>query len=137
MNRPEAIGALNRARSARLATIRPDGHPHIVPVTFAVVDQQVVTMVDHKPKTTSHLQRLANIEQNPGVSILVDHYEENWEALWWVRVDGMADLHDEGDFWEASKRALVAKYPQYRDRQPEGAAIVMTMDRVVWWSSTR
>ena len=136
MNRREAFDALSTARSARLATISPDGWPQVVPVTFAIVDEQVVTMVDHKPKTTSRLQRLANIEQNPRASILADHYEENWDALWWVRVDGQAELHDGDDVWEASRQALASKYPQYRGRHPEGAAIVMTMDRLVWWSST-
>ena len=93
-------------------------------------------MVDHKPKTTTRLQRLANIEQNSQVSLLADHYEEDWDALWWVRVDGQAELHEEGHIWETARRALAGKYEQYRERPPEGAAIIMTMNRVVWWSST-
>lgn len=136
MNRPEAIDALATARIARLATITPAGRPHIVPVTFAFAEDQLVTMVDHKPKTTTRLQRLANIDHNPQVSLLADHYEEDWDKLWWVRVDGHAESHDEGGAWEASGRALGEKYDQYRERRPEGTAIVISIDRVTWWSST-
>lgn len=136
MNRPEAIQALAAARSARLATTTPEGHPHIVPVTFAFVDDQIVSMVDHKPKTTRHLQRLANIEHDPRVSLLADHYSEDWDELWWVRIDGHAELHYENEPWAASRDALAQKYDQYRVRRPEGKAIVISIDRVTWWSST-
>ena len=136
MNRPEAIAALSRARIAHLATVTPDGHPHVVPVTFAFVEDLLVTMVDHKPKTTTRLQRLANVRHDPRVSLLADHYEEDWEDLWWVRVDGRAELHEGDDVWKTSRHALAEKYDQYRDRRPEGTAIVMTVDRVTWWAST-
>ena len=79
-------------RVARLATMSPDSRPHLVPVVFAVVGDTVWTAVDAKPKSTRSLRRLANIEANPRVSLLVDHYEEDWSALWWVRVDGKARL---------------------------------------------
>lgn len=136
MNRPEALEALEAARSAHLATITPEGRPHIVPVTFAVIDERVVTMIDHKPKSTTRLQRLANIQHNPQVSLLTDHYEEDWDELWWVRVDAQAQLHEEGDVWEESRHSLAGKYDQYRVRRPDGPAIVMTIDRITWWAST-
>jgi len=79
------------ARVARLATVRPDGAPHLVPVTFALLDDdRVVTAVDAKPKTTQHLQRLVNISAEPRVGLLVDHYDDDWQQLWWVRLDGTA-----------------------------------------------
>ncbi|GAA3437308.1 hypothetical protein GCM10018954_069220 [Kutzneria kofuensis] len=74
-----------RARVARLATAGADGRPHLVPVTFAVHDDTVVIAVDHKPKTTTNLRRLRNIRENGQVSLLVDHYDEDWRQLWWVR----------------------------------------------------
>jgi PPOX class probable F420-dependent enzyme len=87
---------------ARLATVTPGGRPHLVPVVFALVtdpqgaedaedaEDVVYTAVDAKPKTTRRLRRLANIEGNPEVSLLVDHYADDWTRLWWVRVDGVA-----------------------------------------------
>jgi PPOX class probable F420-dependent enzyme len=136
VNRREAIAALSQARMAHLATVTPEGHPHIVPVTFAFVGNRVVTMVDHKPKTTTRLQRLANVQHHPRASLLTDHYEEDWEHLWWVRVDGQAELHEDDEIWNKSRQELAAKYDQYRERPPEGAAIAITMDRVTWWEST-
>ena len=79
------------ARVARLVSVRPDGAPHVVPVPYALLDDdRVVTVVDAKPKTTQHLQRLANVEAEPRVALLVDHYDEDWQQLWWVRLDGVA-----------------------------------------------
>lgn len=121
---------------ARLATITPEGRPHLVPVTFALTEGVLVTMIDHKPKTMSRLQRLVNIEHDPRASVLADHYAEDWESLWWVRVDGRASLGTEGARWEAARKALVGKYRQYRHRPPGGTAIFVSVDRVTWWAST-
>jgi PPOX class probable F420-dependent enzyme len=136
MDRAEAFAMLGESRVGRLATIRPDGSPHIVPVTFALVDQTVVTMVDHKPKTTTRLQRLANIEAEPRVALLVDEWSEDWQRLRWARFDGKAEVHDRGDLWESARAALVAKYDQYRDQPPGGPAIVITIDDVTGWASS-
>jgi len=136
MDRDEALTRLAGARVARLATVRPDGRPHVIPVTFAVVGGNVVTSVDHKPKTTRDLQRLANIEANGFGSVLADHYDEDWEWLWWVRVDGRASIHDEGEVYVGGIEALVEKYPQYRERRPDGPLITISQDRVISWEST-
>jgi PPOX class probable F420-dependent enzyme len=108
------------ARVARLASVTPGGAPHIVPVTFALVGDVVWTAVDDKPKSTRRLQRLANIAAHPAVSLLVDHYADDWSALWWVRADGSASVTDVGDGDEAraALTALVAKYPQYAEPPP-------------------
>ena len=137
MDRFEALARLTGAQVAHLATVRPDGRPHLIPITFAVVAANIVTAVDHKPKTTQDLQRLKNIEINPSVSVLVDHYDENWERLWWVRVDGPADVHHRGGIYEQGIAALVDKYPQYRARRPDGPLIAISQDRVVRWESKR
>lgn len=115
------------ARVARLATTG-ENRPHLVPIVFAVdPDGDIVyTCVDHKPKRTRALRRLANIAANPAVSILVDHYADDWDALWWVRVDGVAEVVDATS--TAGARGidvLAGKYPQYRDRRPDGSVIVV------------
>lgn len=108
------------ARVARLASVTPGGAPHIVPVTFALVGDVVWTAVDDKPKSTRRLQRLVNIAARPAVSLLVDHYDDDWSALWWVRADGAASITDVGGSPEAhaALAALAIKYPQYADRVP-------------------
>ncbi len=92
MNTVEAMDAeemrrrIDAVQVARLATVGSDGRPHIVPITFALDDDTIYFAVDFKPKKIANLQRLRNIESNPSVSVLVDHYEDDWTKLWWVRV---------------------------------------------------
>src|SRR3954463_5532223 len=82
------------ARVARLATVAGDGQPHLVPVVFAVEEDTVVMAVDAKPKRHRDLKRLRNIGDDPRVSLLVDRYDDDWDALWWVRADGTATVTD-------------------------------------------
>jgi PPOX class probable F420-dependent enzyme len=134
---PEAIERVESSRIARLASTRPDGHPHIVPITFASIGESLVTMIDHKPKTTHNLQRLRNIESSPHVSVIVDEWSEDWERLWWVRLDGSAFIHQDDDVWREARMALVTKYRQYQEHPPVGPAILITIDRVTSWEGTR
>lgn len=124
------------APAGHLATITPDGRPHVVVITFALIDGFVVTAIDHKPKKTQRLQRLVNIAANPTTSFLVDHYDDDWTRLWWVRVDGPASIHEFGEIREVGVAALVAKYPQYRERPPGGPVIALALDRLSYWEST-
>ena len=131
---------------ARLATVTPAGHPHIVPVTF-VLDSRpgqgdwVYTAVDHKPKSTARLQRLRNIQAHPRVALLADHYADDWTRLWWVRADGAATVLDEatvlGSAAEAAGplRLLAARYPQYATRPPAGPVIAVRVDRWTGWAA--
>jgi PPOX class probable F420-dependent enzyme len=117
------------ARVGRLATVSAEGRPHIVPVTFAMLGEDIVTAVDAKPKTTRALRRLDNVRATGRASLLVDHYEEDWARLWWVRVDCAAKVIDS----EAAIDALVAKYQQYRAARPAGPAIVLRPDSWRSW----
>lgn len=122
------------ARVARLATVRPDGGPHIVPITFALEANTLVTVLDHKPKTTANLQRLRNIEAHPAASVIVDHYDDDWTQLWWVRADGSARIVREGPDYDAAVILLAAKYAPYRDVPPTGPVIIVSIDRWRSWS---
>jgi PPOX class probable F420-dependent enzyme len=117
---------------ARLGTVAPDGTPHLVPVVFALRDEVVYTAVDAKPKTTQRLRRLANIERHPQVSLLVDHYADDWTQLWWVRIDGIAAIHHDGNALHAGHDLLRAKYAQYQSVPLNGPVIAVAIQR---WSS--
>jgi PPOX class probable F420-dependent enzyme len=118
---------------ARLATVSPAGEPHLVPVVFAVVGSTVVTAVDHKPKSTTRLRRLANIASSPAVCLLVDEYDEDWAQLWWARADGAARVvaSAPGELVEA----LLARYPQYAEHRPAGPFILVDVRRWSGWSA--
>jgi PPOX class probable F420-dependent enzyme len=127
---------LAAARVGRLATVRPDGRPHVVVCCFAVEGDQVWTAIDAKPKSGAPLQRLENVRANPQVSLLVDHYEEDWNRLWWVRVDGTAAVLEIGDEEERAIAALTARYPQYAEARPPGPVIAIAIERITGWSAS-
>ena len=121
---------------ARLATVGADGRPHIVPICFALDEQTLYFAVDSKPKQTTNLKRLRNIAANPAVSVLVDHYEDDWDKLWWVRLDGVARVvADDGEVKKAL-RLLAARYSQYRATTPAGPVVAVAIAGMTGWSAT-
>jgi PPOX class probable F420-dependent enzyme len=120
---------LAAARVGRLATVTADGRPHVVPVCFALAGGRIYTAVDAKPKSSRALKRLDNVRATGRASLLVDHYEEDWSRLWWVRVDGPAEVVDAG----AALGALTAKYPQYGEAPPDGPAGAIAPERWRSW----
>jgi PPOX class probable F420-dependent enzyme len=133
MDETEARRRFAEARVARLGTVRDSGDPHLVPFVFALRDDAIYSLVDEKPKRSRHLQRLANIVAHPRVTALVDQYEESWDRLWWVRVDGLARVMEEGPERDRALELLAAKYRQYRDEPPTGPAVIIDIDRWRSW----
>ncbi|CAN5828081.1 TIGR03668 family PPOX class F420-dependent oxidoreductase [soil metagenome] len=126
--------ALHQARVARLATVGLDAEVRLVPICFAVVDGWLGSAVDHKPKRTGQLRRLVDMEATGTATVLVDHYDDDWSRLWWVRIRGRAVVHRERDEAALSVlAALTAKYSQYRERLPAGAVYRIAMDEVQSW----
>ena len=118
---------------ARLATVRADGAPHLVPIVFALLsDDVIVSAVDGKPKRSRALRRLANIAAEPRVSVLADHYEQDWSRLWWVRADGVARVRPA---YPEGLAALVERYPQYRQAPPAGPFVEITVARWSAWAA--
>jgi PPOX class probable F420-dependent enzyme len=118
---------VRHARVAILGTINEDGTPHLVPITFALEGDVIYSAIDHKPKTTTRLKRLANIERDPRVTLLVQYYADDWSLLWWVRMEGSARLADEG------VDVLLAKYPQYEERPPRGPFVAIAVSSWTGW----
>jgi PPOX class probable F420-dependent enzyme len=134
----EARGLFASARVARLATVDADGRPHLVPITFALHGDDIVTAVDHKPKRTTRLRRLVNIEANPRVSVLADQYEDDWSRLWWARADGTARIVEPGaSEHERAVSRLAARYPQYEEQRPSDSVILVSVSRWSGWRAAR
>ena len=136
MDAEEARSLFASVPVVRLATRDASGQPHLVPITFALDGDAIVTAVDHKPKRTARLHRLANVATDPRVTVLADHYEDDWSKLWWVRADGTArviepDASDHGD----AVAPLAERYEQYRGRPPEGPAIAISVTTWTGWRS--
>ena len=127
---------VQNARSATLGTVDEEGRPHLVPIVFVCSDGFLYTAVDRKPKSTHRLKRLRNIESHPQVSVLVDHYHDDWTRLWWVRIDGTARVIESGHTFAEAIRLLVAKYQHYATQPPPGPVIEIRVERMRAWSAS-
>ena len=121
---------------ARLATTDPDGRPHLVPIVFAVEGDTLYSAVDRKPKRSTTLRRIENARARPEVTVLVDHYEDDWRQLWWIRLRGRARVLDDGGEWAHALELLAEKYPQYRDEPPEGPVLAVDIAEARAWSAS-
>ena len=128
------MSAAASARVARLATVGADGNPHVVPICFALDGDTLYTAVDAKPKSTRALRRLANIRANPRVEVVIDHYEDDWTRLWWVRLAGRARVVESDP---RGLELLRAKYPQYRDDPPAGPFVVVEIEGRTGWQAAQ
>jgi PPOX class probable F420-dependent enzyme len=140
MDAGEARARFAEARVARLATADVDGRPHLVPIVFALLADDLYSAIDLKPKAhvgpAARLRRLDNIRANPAVSVLVDEYTEDWRQLWWARADGTARVIAPTEV-EAARAiaALSDRYPQYRDAPPPGPVLAIAVDRWSGWAA--
>ncbi len=132
-------------RVARLATVSPAGRPHLVPFTFVLGSRdgkaasgpgdRIYSAVDAKPKSSTDLRRLRNIRASPRVAVLADHYEDDWDGLWWVRADGRAAILDDPAAMAPALALLAGRYPQYREHPPAGPVISIHVDRWTGWAA--
>jgi len=132
----EAMRRLSSSAIARLATVNEEGRPHIVPIVFIIHEDTLYFAVDAKPKKTTDLKRLKNIAANSAVSVLADHYEDDWTMLWWVRADGTARVITDSAEAERAIELLAEKYEQHRSARPAGPVVAIHLDRVTGWSAT-
>jgi PPOX class probable F420-dependent enzyme len=126
---------LTAARVARLAMLDPDGRSHLVPIVFALDGDTLYSAVDSKPKRSRRLRRIENARGRPDLTILVDHYEEDWGRLWWIRLRGRARVLHAGEELERALALLTEKYPQYRDDPPTGPVLAVDVTDVHEWSA--
>lgn len=131
----DALERFAQARVGHLATVREDGRPHLVPFVFVLHGDSLYAVIDAKRKKRENVVRVENIKANPNVSVLVDHYEEDWNRLWWIRADGLARVVDDGEDRDRVIEFLAEKYPQYRREAPTGPAIVVNVQRWGSWEA--
>lgn len=137
MTDEEAMALLASSASATLGTLTADGRPHLVPFCFVLDGNTVFSAIDHKPKSTMALRRLDNIRARPQSTVLADHYDDDWEQLWWVRGDGSARVIEDGPVRERAVDLLVAKYRQYQATRPEGPVVAIEVNQWRSWSAAR
>jgi hypothetical protein len=138
LDEPECWVRVQAALHGVLATVHPVRGVDAVPVVYAVVDGFIVVPVDTvKPKRHLALGRLANLEGDRRAVLLIEHYQEDWSELWWVRVHVTAPesgslLQDPLPSWV---RALAERYPQYRTPGTIAAAVALLPAAVTGWAA--
>jgi PPOX class probable F420-dependent enzyme len=121
-------------RVARLGLVDDDGHPRVLPVTFALLGSELWSAIDDKPKrvTGSDLARVRWLRTNPNTALTVDRYDEDWTKLAWLQVLGQTEIVDI-DGHDDVLRALTERYPHYREHRPRGPLLRLTPSRVIYW----
>jgi len=130
---PERARAIiEGARRAVLSTVDQNARPHSVPVCFAVRGDELISPIDHKPKSGGVLARVRNLEANPNATLLFDHWDEDWTRLGWVMVTGTAHMEQP----PTATELLLDRYEQFRANPDFDALIVIAPQRIVWWTWT-
>ncbi len=136
---------LESERRAVLVTVAPSGRPRPVPVCFAVRSGQdafrVFVPLDEKPKTVADPRRLARVRdilERPEVTLLVDHWDEDWRKLAWLRLTGLASLLEPEageEHWQAVA-ALRGRYSQYAGQRLEERPVIriLVTGAKSWWA---
>jgi len=126
---------------ARLALRDLDDEPEALPIVFARAADALWMPIDGKPKRAgASLGRLARLERAPKVMLVLDHYAEDWSALWWIRLRCEAQvIHGKHPDWDAAVEALADKYPQYADVpmfRDDPLLVRYTWTGISWWSAS-
>ena len=122
------------ARHGVLGTVHPVRGVDAVPVVFAVIGHRVVMPVDRvKAKRSLRLQRLANLANDDRCVLLIDHDDEDWSRLWWVRVHGTG--HENSPRPEEVS-ALASLFPAYRAPDAIASIITLTATAVSGWAAS-
>ncbi len=113
---PAALRLVRSARVAHLATGDARGQPHVIPICFVFDGNDFYSPIDEKPKRTApqKLKRIEVISQKPQVSLVIDHYDEDWRKLSYVLVSGKARVLLSGARHGKAVKLLRRKYSQYR-----------------------
>jgi PPOX class probable F420-dependent enzyme len=133
---PEQATRLSETPVGHLATADANGRPHVIPVCFAYDGSCIYSVLDAKPKRGSltSLRRVRNILANPHVSLVIDHYDEDWTRLWYLLVQGRAELIESGAEPADAVSLLRSKYPQYRKMDLDGNPVIkITPERATGW----
>jgi PPOX class probable F420-dependent enzyme len=121
-----------------LGLLDDDGYPRVLPVTFAMVDGEVWSAIDDKPKRVAggELARVRWLRARPTSALTVDRYSADWTKLAWIQLIGNTTVV-EADGKEQVLEALAARYAPYRERPPQGPFLRLIPDRCIWWRSGR
>ena len=125
MSREEAISfLLEGTRTGKLATVREDGRPHVVPIWFVAEDDAVVFTTWHESV------KLRNLAKNSRASMVVDLEEPPYA---YVVVEGTVTLSDDLDELRSFATRIGGRYmgaeraEEYGDRNGVPGEVVVRL----------
>jgi nitroimidazol reductase NimA-like FMN-containing flavoprotein (pyridoxamine 5'-phosphate oxidase superfamily) len=96
------------ARICRVATISPNGTPHVAPLCHVYVGNDTAYINPSAGGRTT-----ANIKRNDAVALLVDSYYEDWNRLRGYILKGRGEVVTSGEELKKIPKEFHAKYRQY------------------------
>lgn len=133
---PNVKAFIAEHRVARLATADAEGMPHVIPICYAFDGKSIYSALDLKPKRVEgrRLKRVSNILSNPRVALVIDDYSEDWDALAYVLIRGVAKIIENDQEQRGAELMLRDKYSQYRVLLEQGCTILkITPDKIIHW----
>jgi PPOX class probable F420-dependent enzyme len=125
---------LRTERVAHLGLLDDEGRPRVLPVTFALLEGEIWSAVDQKPKRRpgEQLARVRWLRARPRSALTVDRYDDDWSRLAWVQLLGETAVVD-ADSHQHAVAALAERYPMYGERPPAGPLLRLVPERALWW----
>jgi len=87
MSDGEIAEFIERSRTATMATVMPDGRPHLVAMWYAVVDGEIWF------ETKAKSQKAVNLRRDPTITVMIEA-GQTYNSLRGVSIDGRAEIVD-------------------------------------------
>jgi PPOX class probable F420-dependent enzyme len=137
LSEDDCIDRLASTGHGVLATVHRDRGVDAVPVVFAFSRGRILVPIDTiKPKRTTDLQRTKNLRADPRCALLAEHYSEDWEHLWWVRVHARGSVCPE-EALDAARRVLAERHPRYSVEGSIAAVLVLDPESFSGWAASQ
>jgi len=136
LTKDEALRRATVADHGVLATLNHTRGADLVPACFAIDGDRVAIPVDSvKPKGSTALGRIRNLERDPRASLLIEHWDAaDWSRLWWVRLL-LIRTSEPPERVAILEGALRARYPQYASA-PFVEILTFRIDHIGGWAAS-
>jgi PPOX class probable F420-dependent enzyme len=88
MSDEEIAEFIERSRTATMATVLPNGRPHLVAMWYAVVDGEIWF------ETKAKSQKAVNLFRDPTITVMIED-GQSYDTLRGVSIDGRAEIVDD------------------------------------------
>jgi hypothetical protein len=133
----ESLRRAGAADHGVLATLNRNHGAILVPACFAIDGDRLAIPIDAvKPKGSTALGRIRNLERDPRATLLVEHWDPaDWSNLWWVQLLLVRTTDEPQDLVARLESGLRERYPQYR-RTEFVEILTFRIEKVGGWAAS-